>query len=250
MRERRKHTRQGVQEYLTVYDCSTGEPIGRLANLSSEGAMFVTSGPVKATAAFRCRVELVRPILGRDEILFDAECRWCRKNVKRDRWESGYALRMTGIDADLVSFLTLSFKLGDLGAEEVPDITVVEMENRRKSVRYEFEEPLKVYEQQSYRQIGQLADLSTHGIRLITRDPVSKDDLLQCRVLLPRKVFRQEYLVFDAKCMWCRRGTNSVQFESGYEIVNISDQDVTIILHLLIHYADAQQEKKRVEVIG
>lgn len=249
MRERRKHKRQNSDKYPTVYDGLTTELIGGLANLSPEGAMFITSGPIKASTSFRCRVELSPQILGLNEIVFDAECRWCRKNIKIDRWESGYSLKMTGINKELISYLTLSYKLDYWDDGNLRDVITIEMENRRKSARFELDEPLPVFELHNYRQIGVLADLSTQGVRLITHKPIDKNGLLCCRVMLSKKVFQQDYLIFDTKCMWCRKEKGSVKYESGHRITNISEQDAAIILHFLIHYAKAQQTSKRIHVV-
>ncbi|MEW5794798.1 MAG: PilZ domain-containing protein [Candidatus Zixiibacteriota bacterium] len=248
--ERRKNERHSSRKYLKVHDHSTRELLGRLVNLSSDGAMLITPGPVKVSGTRRCAVQLVDQIMGRDEIIFDAECRWCRKNVKEDRWESGYRLTVTGIDAVLISYLILGLKLRFWGEEDLPDAKTVEKRNRRKSDRYELDRPLPVFERNSYRQIGELADFSLSGIRIITPKPVDKDTVLHCRVKLPEQVFQREYLVLDVRCMWCRQGESGLGYESGYSIVNISRQDASIILHLLVHKGKKQLDRPRMQVVG
>lgn len=248
--DRRKHERCSPEIYLTVHDCLTKQPMGKLVNLSPEGAMLVTSRPIRASTSFRCRVELPHRIMGHNDVFFNAECRWCRKNVKADRWESGYRLNVTGIDAELVQYLILGFKLCDWGEADLPDAKTRDMENRRRSDRHELCDPLPVFELRSYRQIGKLADLSMAGFRIITQKPIGKDDMLQCRVKLPKKIFQQDYLTLGARCMWCRKRTSDAHYESGHKIVNISEDDASVILHVLIHFAKAQQTKRRVQVVG
>lgn len=72
MTEQRKHKRQRTEDYLMVFDRESDKHIGGLANLSSEGAMFITQEPVQTLTAFQCRVELTRPIMDRNEVVFDA----------------------------------------------------------------------------------------------------------------------------------------------------------------------------------
>lgn len=248
-KDRRKHERQSTEDYLPVYDGESGELIGELVNLSPTGAMFITPKPVSVSTTIRCRVELPQPILGRREIIFDAECRWCRKNIQAARWESGYLLAVTGIDAELVSYLIIGFKFQDWGEDDLPEARTADLACRRRSVRYEFDHSPPVYELRSYRQIGELADLSIDGIRLLSAKPVSRGELLECRVKLPRKVFEEEYLVLSARCMWCKRYQGGERFESGYRLEHVSEQDSAIILHLLIHFAHTQSTRKRVKVI-
>jgi len=248
MRERRKHERQSQKEYIAVYDRESGDLFGELANLSSEGAMIVTKGPVKTQNTYFCRIGLSRPMSGRNEIIFDAECLWCRKNLKSGAWESGYRLSMSALDSMLIQYLSLSFKLGHWGDANLPGTQVVELENRRRSGRYELDEAIPVFEHGSYRQIGQVADLSAQGVRLISDRPISRGDTLHCRALLPKRIFQQEYLHFDAQCMWSREKENG-QFESGNRITLISELDSAIILHLIIHNASFLPTKKRLKVV-
>jgi hypothetical protein len=249
MKERRKQDRLNPKKFWNVYDRQTKQQIGKLVNLSSEGAMFITPRPAKASTTYQCRVELPLELLGQPEIIFDAECRWCRKNVKADQWESGYKLNVAGKHAKSISYLVLTLKLGYWGDENIADATTREMESRRRQIRYELEEMLPVYELQSYRQIGYLADLSIQGARLITKKRIKKDALNHCRVALSRSIPQQEYLVFDSMCMWCRRSSDGVQYESGHRIVNISEKDSAVLLNLLIHHAEAQLTTKRIQVV-
>lgn len=249
VKERRKHTRLSPGKYLKVYNFSTSELIGELANLSSEGAMFITPEPIRESTSFRCRVPLSQPIMGHEELIFDAVCRWCRRNVGADRWESGYELTVTGIDIQLLSCLVLGFKLNSGHDEAMPEVRTVEMENRREATRFEFQEPMPVYEMHSYRQIGELADLSTLGIRMIGPKSFKKGSRVECRVRLPKHIFGQEYLCFQTTCMWCRKRDFKDEYESGHQFCGLSEQDAAIILHLLIHSATTRLSEPRRKII-
>lgn len=249
MNDRRRNRRRIPKQNLPVLDLTTGKPIGELANLSSEGAMFITPKMIRTNTKIKCRLVLARPIMGKDEIKFKADCRWCRKNIKSGKWESGYKLEVTEVNKELISYLTLSFELGHWGDKSARSANIIELENRRKSERYEFEEDFPVFEHDNYRQIGELGDLSVKGIRLVTTKKFSKGDSINLKILLPQKVFQQEYLVFKAECMWNKQRKNSSDFESGYKIVSISEKDAVIILHLLIHYSKAPKSGQRTMVV-
>jgi len=249
MSERRTHERQSPKKYPTVFNYQTGDPIGKLANLSADGAMLITENPVKKATILKCRIGLNHKILGLHEIIFDAECRWCRRNIEADRWESGYRLSMTGIHKGLVSYLTLKYGLDEWGDESVGDVLTIELESRRNSTRFEFKDTFPVFEKKGYRQIGLMADLSVQGVRLVSRKPIEKNELLNLRVMLPFKIFQQEYLVFEARCMWCKGRPDNNEFDSGYKIEQISEKDAAIILHLLIHHGQPRETQKRIQVI-
>ena len=249
MKERRKLPRYSLKKYLTVYNSVSGQPIGELVNMSEEGAMFVTPEPIRETTSIPCRVKLPLRIMEQDEIVFEAEYRWCRKNIKKNRWESGYRLVTTGINAELIPYLVLGFEIGDWGDKDLPEVTIIGLESRRGSVRYEFDFPLPVFEVDSYRQIGELSDLSTLGIGIITNRPVKKGDRLNCRVKLPRKVFQEDYLVLQSVCMWSRKIGEQSQYESGHRIETISKRDTAIILNLIIHGGEEQHAERAARVL-
>ena len=248
MVERRKHPRGEPDKCLSVVDRGSGKRIGLLANLSSEGAMLITETPVKARTTLLCRVKLPLPILDRDYIDFDAECRWSRKNVEQGWWESGYLLKMSAVDRELVSYLSLSFVLGDCGMPNLSEPTVVLQENLRNTTRYRFRQPLPVYEQRGYKAIGSLVDLSIQGAKLTTIRPVRKGDLLTCKVRLPKTVFGEDFLSFEAECVWCKKNADAATYSSGYLLRNVSERDAAIILHLIIRMMDEQPAKLPVRV--
>jgi len=249
LKERRKLERETPEKFLAVFDERNGEKIGQLANISYHGAMLITPDPVKTNTLFHCRVELTRPIMDREVIVFQAQCRWCRKNVSSGRWESGYKLTLEGVNAEMLSYLILSIKLGHWGDKNLKGVDTVEMDNRRITDRYDLDRPLPVFEFNRYRQIGELADISPKGARLITDKPIKKGDRIRFRILLPRKIFRQEYLVFEGQCRWSRRDKDGIRYESGYEMVDIDETDSVIILHLMIHYAHLQPTEKRIQIV-
>ncbi len=247
--ERRKHERREPDSYLNVHDRKSGRHIGGLANLSDAGAMFVTRDAVKAGTRMECRLELMHPIMGRNDIYFDAECRWCRKNIKRGWWESGHLLKLSGVDQEMVSYLSLSFTLGTWEIPSNAEVNTVPIENRRNITRYTTREAMPVYELNSFRQIGTLADLSTQGAGLVTPVPIEKGTVLQCRVKLPRPIFRRDYLVIEGVCRWCRRSKTVGTFESGYLLQSVSETDAVLILHLIIHYLEEQSTRQLVRVV-
>lgn len=247
MNERRDENRYSPHRCLTVFNRTTGEPIGHLANLSAQGAMVITKGPIKKSTVLPCRIDLNRPIMGQRAVLFDAECMWNRKNVKAERWESGYRLSVSGVDAELVQYLVLRFRLQGKAAADIPEVKTVNMADRRESARYEFAKKLAVYEQHSYRQIGWLADLSYQGLRLFGHQSLAKNTKHQCRIRLPREIFREDYLIFETECMWSTVSSDGDTFESGHRIRVIEPPHDVIIVYLLIHFGKplpAQRHKR------
>lgn len=89
MSESRKEIRGQTNDYFTVYSRETGLPLGRLRNLTSEGAMIISESALPTKQALRCKMQLPDIIEGCREIRFDAECRWCEENKNAYWYEVG-----------------------------------------------------------------------------------------------------------------------------------------------------------------
>jgi len=108
MIERRRQLRYQPEDLLMVFDRLTDRHLGGLANLTHDGAMFITQEPVDISTVVSCRVELPDQVLERDQLIFDAECVWCKRNTDRGWYESGY--RLTNVsqqDRDILTYVML-----------------------------------------------------------------------------------------------------------------------------------------------
>lgn len=108
MSETRKHPRYETEDLLMVFNRETDEHIGGLANLTPEGAMFITRESIEASVVLKCRVELSRNIVGCEEFVFDAECVWCKKDETKGWYESGYKLmNISDRNQDILTYVML-----------------------------------------------------------------------------------------------------------------------------------------------
>lgn len=250
LEDRREHKRFTRPNTLRVIDSTCKQPMGDLVNLSTNGAMLTSSEPIKPASKFKCMMELQPTITGYNEIHFELECRWSRKNISKGRWESGHRLIATGDNAYILSYLVLGFKLCGWGDPSIPDVETIEMPNRRNAARFEFAEKLPIYELRSYRQLGTLEDLSVTGFRILSERSMSRGDVLKCRVRLPKKVLDVEFVQLTVKCMWCRPSENPKRFESGHEFVDISREETAVLMHLMINYGRPRYGEKKILRVG
>lgn len=246
---RRKTKRNTAPVYLAVFDTNTDKPLGKLANVSYGGAMFVSDGPIKPLSKLQCRVEIPYSIMGHTEILFDVECRWCRRNVTQDRWESGFKVSVSGLDEHLFQLLCVDFDLSVWGDKSISDVQTVELSNRRKTARFELSNPLSVFEKSSYREIGKLVDLSVGGAGIISQKPMKKDEIFECRIMLPEKTFQQDFIILKFKCVRCKKLEESGAYETGHLVEAISAETAAIVTQLITYYAEMQHTEKRIVVV-
>lgn len=89
MTDSRKLPRGQTDGYLVVTDEKTGLPIGRLRNLTVEGAMLICTEPVDTPSVLHCRMTLPDIIEGIRDLSFKVEGRWCEENQRAGWFELG-----------------------------------------------------------------------------------------------------------------------------------------------------------------
>ena len=250
MPEKRKQTRFVPENHLKVFDNHSDEYIGVLANFSTDGVMFVTPDKIQSSSVLNCRVELSQPILDRNEIVLEAHHCWSRRNVTNGWWESGYKIRTTETDKELLAYLSIAFAVGKWKIPGIRDVDATPAENLRRTTRYEVKDRYPVYQQSSYHEIGKLVDLSMLGSSFQTPKQVKNGTLHNCKVKLPRTIFQRDYLFFDAECMWCKKDEDTGWYKSGYKLRNVSEHDKVIILHLIMYYLEEQTTEHRISVVS
>lgn len=250
MPERRRNKRHKPDKHLKIFDHISNEQIGLLANISVDGAMFVTKENIKPSSALICRIELLHPIMDKNVIVFKAHHRWSRKNVAERWWESGYKIETTEINKELLSYLSISFGIEEWKIPGVKEVITTPAENMRKTDRYDVKDRYPVYQKLSYHEIGELFDLSRIGASFITPEYVEPGSTLSCKVKLPRTIFQQDYLFFDAECRWCIRFEDMDMYRSGYKLLNISKKDEVIILYLMQNFLKKQKTEPRFNIVG
>lgn len=247
--EKRANVRYNLHSCIVVLDRKTNKKIGNLANLSKQGAMFLTAESVKVSSNFSCKIELEKPIMDYNEIWFDATCSWCRKNIKNNLWESGYQLKVSGIDIELLSYVSLSYVLDSLESPGIEEPKTVQLANRRINTRYEPKSVFPVFAKQNSIQVGEIVDISQGGIMMTTEISHKKGSIVAYRAKLPKRIFKKDYLIFKAECRWSRKDGHSGKYNIGLKFINLSQQDSVIILHLIIHYLNECSSTKRLKVI-
>ncbi|MGE0082909.1 MAG: PilZ domain-containing protein [Desulfococcaceae bacterium] len=111
------------------------------------------------------------------------------------------------------------------------------MPNQRKAKRRHIIYYLRVLDRNTGQLIGQLVDITTEGIKLISENPVDPETFLQLRMLLPDEINRKSEISFDVESMWCKRDINPNFFSIGFEFVDISQEDINIIKNLIYDFS-------------
>ena len=93
MEESRKNERRAPNDYYLVFDRENDRFIGRVLNMSLDGVLLVSMEPVEVSGIFHCIMALPEKIDDCNQIVFDAESKWSRKNESSNMYETGYRFK-------------------------------------------------------------------------------------------------------------------------------------------------------------
>ena len=90
MEERRQHRRHGTELQLEVFDLNSGERLGRIVDLSSEGFMLFSDAAQTVDALLQCRLVCSAGTQQIQEVRLGADCLWTRPGADGQHCWAGF----------------------------------------------------------------------------------------------------------------------------------------------------------------
>ncbi len=103
MEDKRKHKRMNSLFYLRVFNRDTDRLAGRMVNITPEGIMLVSEKPIEPNENFSFRMVLPEGYEGKRTITFDANSRWCIKDINPDLYDTGF--KLSGVSSEDVKVI-------------------------------------------------------------------------------------------------------------------------------------------------
>ncbi len=104
MDDRRKFERKNLGFFTRLFDRETGELLGHLANLTSEGAMILCETPLSVEKTYRLHMEIPATVFARGHLDFEACCIWCQpEDIAPHLYNAGFRFtRIAPADLEVV----------------------------------------------------------------------------------------------------------------------------------------------------
>ena len=107
------------------------------------------------------------------------------------------------------------------------------MNEKRKAPRKKAPEKVTVYDQATDNAVGQVVNMSTGGVLLLSDSPIPVDSVFQFRVELPESIEDTDSLNFGVESLWGSPAMDENYYWTGFQIIDISESD-SRILEILI----------------
>lgn len=101
------------------------------------------------------------------------------------------------------------------------EATEFKLEDNQRSVpRRHLIYYLRVYDQNENRLIGNLVDISTKGIMVVSESELPVGKVFNLKMLLPDSLEGSKEVEFQAETRWCHNDANPNFFDTGFELIN------------------------------
>ncbi|MEW5924978.1 MAG: PilZ domain-containing protein [Candidatus Zixiibacteriota bacterium] len=109
------------------------------------------------------------------------------------------------------------------------------MDMQRKTPRSRPRSYLGVFDRETDKLLGGLADLTADGIMLFGDTAFQVNQTCDVRLTLPKAILECREIVFSVSCVWCRRSVDTVLYHTGFKIIDITEEEKGKITRLLNH---------------
>lgn len=111
------------------------------------------------------------------------------------------------------------------------------MDDRRKLERPNLAFFTRLFDRDTGRLLGYLANLTDEGVMLIGDEPLEAGRSFRIRMELDEAILHHKHLDFDARCLWCTPDPLSSQFfNAGFQLMQIKPEDLDIIKRITHEY--------------
>jgi len=92
---------------------------------------------------------------------------------------------------------------------------------------------LEVYDDATGELLGHLVDLTTKGLKLVSKNPFPDGKTYTMRMTLPEDYFEEKILRFEATSRWCTNAVNPDFYDTGFQVEKLDRDTIDIIMKLI-----------------
>jgi hypothetical protein len=116
---------------------------------------------------------------------------------------------------------------------------------RRKLDRRDFSRYLRLMNENTGELVGHLADISTGGFKLESKNPIDANLDFLLRMDNTNDVADKDHLVFSARSRWCQKdSTDPALYNVGFQLIAIAPEDIEIFIRIFEKYGSNSNKNK------
>jgi hypothetical protein len=99
---------------------------------------------------------------------------------------------------------------------------------------------LEVFDEDTDELLGHLVDITTRGIKLVSKKAIGTDREYHLRMTLPEGYFQENVIHFQGRALWSGNDVNQDFYDTGFEVANL-DKEVRKVIIKLINWLGFNQ---------
>jgi len=103
------------------------------------------------------------------------------------------------------------------------------MVENRKQKRMHVISYLKVQEQKSSKNLGQVVNINTEGMGLYSEEPLESESMIKLKLTLSTAANENNELAFEARVAWCRQSVLPGYYDSGVQLMDVPPDHLEIL---------------------
>ena len=111
------------------------------------------------------------------------------------------------------------------------------MRDRRNYPRKYLVMIARVFDRKTGKLLGHIADMTIEGIMIIGNLQLKANQVYELRMELPENIFGINSLDLIARSIWCHHDPIPTMHNTGFQLLDLSADDVAIIERILREYA-------------
>lgn len=112
------------------------------------------------------------------------------------------------------------------------DLEMMARQNRKQH-RKQVAAVLRTFDRSTGFNIGRIANISTEGFKVVTREAHNVGTEMQLSMVLPETICGSNTMSFDARVIWCSPSEYTSDYRCGFRITQMGESDARILEHLL-----------------
>jgi len=92
---------------------------------------------------------------------------------------------------------------------------------------------LEVYDRDTSNLLGHVVDITTKGMKLVSKKPLEVGKNYNLQMLLPEDYFHERAIRFEAESLWSTNDVNPDFYDTGFKLSNMNREASDIIVTLI-----------------
>jgi len=92
---------------------------------------------------------------------------------------------------------------------------------------------LEVFDADTDELLGHLVDITTRGVKLVSKNAIAIDHEYNMRMTLPEGYFRENVIHFQGRALWSANDVNPDFYDTGFEVASLDKEVRTVIIKLI-----------------